>query len=90
MPAPVQERRFYGSCTSGIGGGSGTRGGNQAGKTGNIGDCQWKPVIGLPGYPVSAYINFENFVIPVLQKLAGRTETGGTTVRAVISKRLVS
>ena len=49
-----------------------------------------KPVIGLPGYPVSAYINFENFVIPVLQKLAGRTETGGTTVRAVISKRLVS
>ena len=49
-----------------------------------------KPVIGLPGYPVSAYINFENFVIPVLQKLAGRTETAGTTVRAVISKRLVS
>ena len=41
-----------------------------------------KPVIGLPGYPVSAYINFENFVIPVLQKLAGRTETAGTTVRA--------
>ena len=39
---------------------------------------------------VYAYINFENFVIPVLQKLAGRTETAGTTVRAVISKRLVS
>ena len=25
-----------------------------------------KPVIGLPGYPVSAYIDFENFVKPVL------------------------
>ena len=25
-----------------------------------------KPVIGLPGYPVSAYIAFENFVSPVL------------------------
>ena len=32
-----------------------------------------KPVIGLPGYPVSAYINFENFVIPVLRKMNGET-----------------
>ena len=49
-----------------------------------------KPVIGLPGYPVSAYINFENFVIPVLGMLNGREAKEGTLVDAVISKRLVS
>lgn len=30
-----------------------------------------KPVIGLPGYPVSAWLAFENFVTPVLQALGG-------------------
>ena len=33
-----------------------------------------KPVIGLPGYPVSAYIGFENFVLPVLQMMGNRAE----------------
>ncbi|MGN0719489.1 MAG: molybdopterin biosynthesis protein [Anaerovoracaceae bacterium] len=32
-----------------------------------------KPVIGLPGYPVSAWLAFENFVTPVLQALGGIT-----------------
>ncbi len=49
-----------------------------------------KPVIGLPGYPVSAYINFENFVIPVLQLLTGETSCAVNQVEAVLSKRLVS
>lgn len=49
-----------------------------------------KPVIGLPGYPVSAYINFENFVIPVLGMMNGRTAKPPVTAEAVISKRLVS
>ena len=49
-----------------------------------------KPVIGLPGYPVSAYINFENFVIPVLRKMNGETGTAVPVVDAVISRRLVS
>lgn len=55
---------------------------------------QGKPVIGLPGYPVSAYLAFENFVIPVLKKLAGTDHSGGSTARksakAVLSKRIVS
>ena len=55
---------------------------------------QGKPVIGLPGYPVSAYLAFENFVTPVLKKLAGRDHSGGSTpcksVKAVLSKRIVS
>lgn len=49
-----------------------------------------KPVIGLPGYPVSAYINFENFVIPVLNRMNGRITAKAPLAEAVISKRLVS
>ena len=49
-----------------------------------------KPVIGLPGYPVSAYIGFENFVNPVLQMMGKRPERLTETVEAAISKRLVS
>ncbi len=33
-----------------------------------------KPVIGLPGYPVSAYIGFENFVEPLLKLWGRRSE----------------
>lgn len=55
---------------------------------------QGKPVIGLPGYPVSAYLAFENFVTPVLKKLAGTYFGSGSserkTVKAVLSKRIVS
>ena len=49
-----------------------------------------KPVIGLPGYPVSAYINFENFVIPVLNLMNGEMQSKNNMVKAVVSKRLVS
>lgn len=36
---------------------------------GRIGDT---PVIGIPGYPVSAYVSFREFVEPVLLELGGR------------------
>ena len=49
-----------------------------------------KPVIGLPGYPVSAYIGFENFVTPLLAMMGRRPESSVETVEAHISKRLVS
>ncbi len=49
-----------------------------------------KPVIGLPGYPVSAYIDFENFVRPVMDMMSGERHSAGHTVEAVLSKRLVS
>ena len=49
-----------------------------------------KPVIGLPGYPVSAYIDFENFVRPVMDLMSGERSPAGHTVEAVLSKRLVS
>jgi len=49
-----------------------------------------KPVIGLPGYPVSAYIGFENFVTPIIQKMGKRPELLTETLEAHISKRMVS
>ena len=45
-----------------------------------------KPVIGLPGYPVSAYIDFENFVRPVMDRMSGERHYAGHTVKAVLSK----
>ncbi len=49
-----------------------------------------KPVIGLPGYPVAAYIAFENFVKPVMQKLLGEEIKKDEYVNAVSSTRMVS
>lgn len=49
-----------------------------------------KPVIGLPGYPVSAYIGFETFVKPILDMFTGEHGYESNKVKAVLSKRLVS
>ena len=49
-----------------------------------------KPVIGLPGYPVSAYLAYRNFAAPVLAKLGGRKSPVLPVVNAVIAKRMVS
>ena len=49
-----------------------------------------KPVIGLPGYPVSAYIGFENFVKPTLAMLMNTITTSTNKIKAVITKRLIS
>ena len=49
-----------------------------------------KPIIGLPGYPVSAYIDFENFVVPELSMMTGRVCSEVPIEKAVLSKRLVS
>ena len=48
------------------------------------------PVLGIPGYPVSAYLAFRNFAAPVLAKLAGRSVDGPETMEAVMAKRVVS
>lgn len=49
-----------------------------------------KPVIGLPGYPVAAYLNFEFFVIPVLKQFGAQIEENENCVTATLSKRLIS
>ena len=49
-----------------------------------------RPVIGLPGYPVSAYIAFENFVSPVLAKMGDFPQEKKPVIHGVVTKRLVS
>lgn len=49
-----------------------------------------KPVMGIPGYPVSAYLAFEHFVLPVLAHISGKTRPGRKQVKAVLTRRLVS
>lgn len=51
---------------------------------------QGKPVIGLPGYPVSAYLAFESFVAPVIDTLCGNPKKTGKSLWAYLSKRTVS
>jgi len=55
-----------------------------------LGKASGKPVIGIPGYPVSAYLAAENFVYPVLRCFTGMREPGGRKIKAVLSRRLVS
>ena len=49
-----------------------------------------KPVIGTPGYPVSAYLSYETFVAPVLSLLTGRRHLSSQKTEAVLSRRIVS
>lgn len=49
-----------------------------------------RPVIGLPGYPISANVGFENFVCPLLDYLSGRPPERKKTVDAVVTKRIKS
>ena len=49
-----------------------------------------KPVIGIPGYPVSAYLTMENFVYPVLRSFTGSKVPESRDIKAVLSRRLVS
>ena len=49
-----------------------------------------KPVIGIPGYPVSAYITFEAFVKPLLYNRYKQEITQEEIIKASVTKRIVS
>ena len=55
------------------------------GKPTILGVCGGKPVIGLPGNPVSALVIAGLFVVPVIERLLGLTRA---RMRAVVSARL--
>lgn len=60
------------------------------GKPTILGIINGKPVIGIPGYPVSAYLVFDNFVKPLIEKYIGIKEKDEDLIKATISKRIVS
>jgi putative molybdopterin biosynthesis protein len=60
------------------------------GKPAILGIVEGKPVIGIPGYPVSAYFVFENFAKPVIKDFVRQPIPAKDVVDAVLSKRVVS
>ncbi len=48
------------------------------------------PIVGIPGYPVSAYISYINFVKPVLRMFTGKKKTEKFILEAYVSNRIVS
>lgn len=55
-----------------------------------IGKVNGKPVIGLPGYPVSAYLALEWFARPLVHQYLGISETERPKVKATLGRRVVS
>lgn len=55
-----------------------------------LGFIENKPVIGIPGYPVSAYIDFKYFVQPIIDNLGGRKQKPEKNIKATVARRIVS
>jgi molybdopterin molybdotransferase len=60
------------------------------GKPTILGVCDGKAVIGLPGNPVSALVNGYLFVVPVIEKLTGKTPSPKSTISARLTVNLPS
>jgi len=60
------------------------------GKPTLLGDVRGRPVVGTPGYPVSAWVCFDQFVRPALEKLQGLTPTTRVEVAATPGRKLPS
>lgn len=60
------------------------------GKPAVLGIIKDKPVLGVPGYPVSAYIVFETFAKPLIMKRAGKKPSKEEYAEAKLSRRLIS
>lgn len=64
--------------------------GIKPGKPVILGWVKGKPVLGIPGYPVSAYITFTLFVKPLVCNLQGLESEEPDTMKAVLSRQVAS
>ena len=55
-----------------------------------IGKINGKPVFGIPGYPVSAIIAFEQFVQPLIFGMLGKIEEKKTRVEVELTRKMAS
>lgn len=60
------------------------------GKPVAFGNYRTIPFIGLPGNPVSAFVTFEVFVRPTLERLSGRSDRSRPTVRVRCAEEIQS
>lgn len=64
--------------------------GIKPGKPVVLGLIKGKPVIGIPGYPVSAYITFNIFVKPVIYRMQGIKPDEPERISAIVSRHVPS
>lgn len=55
-----------------------------------LGVCRGKPVLGIPGYPVSAVLTSELFLAPLLHRLLGIVAPGRPRLRAAMTRKVLS
>lgn len=55
-----------------------------------IADVNGKPVFGVPGYPVSAIIAFEQFISPMIEKMLGQPEREKPNISVELTRKAVS
>lgn len=55
-----------------------------------LGEAQGKPLVGIPGYPVSAVLTFNLFVKPLVYQFLGLPVAEGPTLSAQVSRKIVS
>ncbi|MDY0003291.1 MAG: molybdopterin biosynthesis protein [Polyangia bacterium] len=60
------------------------------GKPTLLGRIRGKPVVGAPGYPLSAWVCFDQFVRPALERLGGLPESRRPRARVTPGRRLPS
>lgn len=60
------------------------------GKPTILGLVDGKAVIGVPGYPVSAYVILEKVVKPLVERLLGLSRSSRPTIQATLTQRVVS
>ena len=60
------------------------------GKPTILGEIEGKPVVGNPGYPVSALISFEQFVVPLLEHMQGLDHAEPRVIQATLAKNIPS
>lgn len=60
------------------------------GKPTILGEIAGKPVVGSPGYPVSALISFEQLVIPVLKRMQGMEPSQPQKIQALLARNIPS
>lgn len=60
------------------------------GKPTVLGISNYKPIIGVPGYPVSATLVLQYIVLPLIEKIMKNTISEKNTIKAMLSRRVVS
>lgn len=64
--------------------------GIRPGKPVILGIVKGKPVLGIPGYPVSAYITFNLFAKPLIYAMLGMEPVGPEKIKAILSRQIAS